>query len=61
VGSWFGADLHLDISAAALLAGQGRFRSLSVAEIDMARTTTAPSTTPLTEYLKVWRRSLFWR
>jgi translocation and assembly module TamB len=46
-------DFRLDISAAALLAGQLHIRSLTFAEIDMARQSTAPSTTPLTEYLKV--------
>jgi translocation and assembly module TamB len=48
-------DSKLDISAAALLAGRVIIRSLSIAEIDMARSSTAPSTTPLTEYLKVPR------
>ena len=46
-------DFSLDASAAALLAGRVHIRSLSFAEIDMARSSTAPSTTPLTEYLKV--------
>jgi translocation and assembly module TamB len=46
-------DFGLDISAADLLAGRLHIRSLSFAEIDMARLSTAPSTTPLTEYLKV--------
>ncbi len=46
-------DAGLDLSAAALLAGRLHIRSLSFAEIDMARSSTAPSTTPLTEYLKV--------
>jgi translocation and assembly module TamB len=46
-------DFGLDISAVALLAGRLHVRSLSFAEIDMARSSTAPSTTPLTEYLKV--------
>jgi len=46
-------DFSLDVSAAALLAGRVHVRSLSFAEIDMARSSTAPSTTPLTEYLKV--------
>jgi len=46
-------DVALDVSAAALLAGRLHIRSLSFAEIDMARLTTAPSTTPLTEYLNV--------
>ena len=48
-------DFGLDISAAALLAGQLRIRSLSFAEIEMARPSTAPSTTPWTDYLKVPR------
>ncbi len=42
-----------DISGAELLARRAHFRSLSFAEIDMARSSTAPSTTPWTEYLKV--------
>ena len=46
-------DFGLDLSAAELLAGRAHIRSLSFAEIDMARSSTAPSTTPLTEYLKV--------
>ena len=46
-------DFGLDISAADLLAGRLHIRSLSFAEIDMARLSTAPSTTPFTEYLKV--------
>ncbi|HEX3521170.1 MAG TPA: hypothetical protein VHT52_03690, partial [Stellaceae bacterium] len=46
-------DFRLDTSAAALLARRLHIRSLSFAEIDMARQSTAPSTTPLTEYLKV--------
>jgi len=46
-------DFGLDISAAELLAGQLHIRSLSFAEVDMARSSTAPSTTPWTEYLKV--------
>ena len=45
----------LDISAAALLARRLHIRSLSFAEVDMARSSTAPSTTPLTEYFKVPR------
>jgi len=48
-------DFGLDISAAALLAGRLHIRSLRFAAIDMARSSTAPSTTPLTEYLKVPR------
>ena len=48
-------DFGLDISAAELLAGRLHIRSLGFAEIDMARPTTAPSTTPWTEYLKVPR------
>jgi translocation and assembly module TamB len=46
-------DFGLDISAAELLSRQLHIRSLSFARIDMARLSTAPSTTPLTEYLKV--------
>jgi translocation and assembly module TamB len=46
-------DFALDIAAAALLAGRLHIRSLRFAEIDMARSSTAPSTTPFTEYLKV--------
>ncbi len=46
-------DVGLDISSAALLAGRAHIRSLSVAEIDMTRSSTAPSTTPLTEYFRV--------
>ena len=48
-------DFKLDISAAALLAARLHIRLLSFAEIDMARSSTAPSTTPLSEYLKVPR------
>src|SRR6266436_6879121 len=48
-------DFELDISAAALLAGRLHIRSLRFAAIDMARSSTAPSTTPFTEYLKVPR------
>src|SRR6266403_1942471 len=48
-------DFALDIAAAALLAGRLHIRSLRFAEIDMARSSTAPSTTPFTEYLKVPR------
>jgi len=46
-------DFSLDASAAALLAGRVHIRSLSFAEIDMARSSTAPSTTPFIDYLKV--------
>src|SRR5215467_6651787 len=46
-------DFSLDISPAPLLAGQLHIRSLSFAEVAMARSSTAPSTTPWTEYLKV--------
>jgi translocation and assembly module TamB len=48
-------DLGLDISAAALLSGRLHIRSLAIAAIDMARLTTAPSTTPWIDYLKVPR------
>jgi translocation and assembly module TamB len=46
-------DSALDISASALLAGKAHIRSLTIAQIDMARSSTAPSTTPLMDYLKV--------
>jgi len=46
-------DFALDISAADLLAGRVHIRSLSFAEIDMARLSTAPSSTPFIDYLKV--------
>jgi translocation and assembly module TamB len=46
-------DFGLDISAATLLARRLHIRSLSFAEVDMARSSTAPSTTPLTEYFRV--------
>ena len=46
-------DVGLDVSSAALLAGRLHIRSLKFGEIDMARMSTAPSTTPITEYLKV--------
>jgi translocation and assembly module TamB len=48
-------NFGLDISSAELLAGRLHIRSLSFAEVDMARESTAPSTTPWTEYLKVPR------
>jgi translocation and assembly module TamB len=46
-------DIGLDVSAAALLGSRLHIRSLTIAEIDMARPSTAPSTTPVTEYFKV--------
>ena len=46
-------DVALDVSAAALLAGRLHIRSLSFAEIGMARLSTAPSSTPFIDYLKV--------
>jgi translocation and assembly module TamB len=46
-------DFAFDISPAALLAGQLHFRSLTFAEVDEERPTTAPSTTPWIDYLKV--------
>jgi len=46
-------DVRLDVSATALLARRLHIRSLSFAEIDMTRNSTAPSTTPVTEYFKV--------
>jgi translocation and assembly module TamB len=48
-------DAGLDISATALLAGRAHIRSLTFSEIDMARPSTAPSTTPLIDYLEVPR------
>jgi translocation and assembly module TamB len=48
-------NFALDISAADLLAKRLRIRSLSFGEIDMARSSTAPSTTPWTEYLQIPR------
>jgi translocation and assembly module TamB len=46
-------DIGLDVSAVALLSGRVHVRSVSISEIDMARSSTAPSTTPVTEYLEV--------
>src|SRR6516162_8804723 len=46
-------DVGLDVSAVALLSRRLHIRSLSFGEIDMARSSTAPSTTPVTEYLEV--------
>src|SRR5206468_3418925 len=46
-------DAGLDISPAALLTGKAHIRSLTIAEVDMARSSTAPSTTPFIDYLKV--------
>src|SRR5690349_9447285 len=46
-------DLGLNLSPTALLARRLHIRALTFAEIDMARSSTAPSTTPLTEYLNV--------
>src|SRR5271169_3697216 len=48
-------NIGFDLSAAALLAGRLHIRTLSFAELDMARLSTAPSTAPLTEYLKIPR------
>ncbi|MBO0735372.1 MAG: hypothetical protein J2P48_02205, partial [Alphaproteobacteria bacterium] len=48
-------DIGVDISATALLAGQAHIRSLSIAEIEMARISTARSTKPFTDYLTVPR------
>ncbi len=48
-------DAGLDISPSALLAGKAHIRSLTIAEVDMARSSTAPSTTPFIDYLKVPR------
>jgi len=47
------SDAGLDISLSALLTGKAHIRSLTIAEVDMARSSTAPSTTPFTDYLKV--------
>jgi translocation and assembly module TamB len=46
-------DVGLDVSAVALLSRRLHIRSLSFGEIDMARSSTAPSTTPVTEYFEV--------
>src|SRR5438552_5345116 len=46
-------EFDFDVAALALLAGRLHIRSLSFASIDMARSSTAPSTTPFTDYLKV--------
>jgi translocation and assembly module TamB len=47
-------DFSFDFSAAELLSGRAYIHSLSFGEIDMARLSTAPSsTTPFTEYLRV--------
>jgi translocation and assembly module TamB len=46
-------DAGLDISASALLTGKAHIRSLTIAEADMARSSTAPSTTPFIDYLRV--------
>ena len=48
-------DAGLDISPSALLTGKAHIRSLTIAEVDMARSSTAPSTTPFIDYLKVPR------
>jgi translocation and assembly module TamB len=45
--------LSLDVSPAALVSRRLHIRELSFGEIDMARSSTAPSTTPVTEYLEV--------
>jgi translocation and assembly module TamB len=46
-------DVGLDVSAVALLSRRLHIRTLSFDEIDMARSSTAPSTAPVTEYLEV--------
>lgn len=46
-------DVGLDIAPAALLAGRLHIRALTIAEIDMARLTTAPSTKRFVDYLRV--------
>ena len=48
-------DASLDISASALLTGKAHIRSLTIARIDMTRSSTAPSTTPFIDYLKMPR------
>ncbi|MBV8505524.1 MAG: hypothetical protein JOZ11_06925, partial [Alphaproteobacteria bacterium] len=48
-------DAGLDISPSALLTGKAHIRSLTIAEAEMARLSTAPSTTPFIDYLKVPR------
>ena len=48
-------DAGLDILPSALLTGTAHIRSLTIAEVDMARSSTAPSTTPFIDYLKVPR------
>jgi autotransporter translocation and assembly factor TamB len=46
-------DFSIDISAAELVSDMPHIRSLSFTEIEMARSSSAPSTTPRTEYLRV--------
>src|SRR5260370_29250332 len=46
-------DIGLEVAPAAVLAGRVHIRSLRVAEIAMARPTTAPSTTPFIDYFRV--------
>ena len=48
-------EAGLDISPLALLTGKAHIRLLTIAEIDMARSSTAPSTTPFIDYLRVPR------
>ena len=48
-------DAGLDMSPSALLTGKAHIRSLTITEVDMARLTTAPSTTPFIDYLRVPR------
>jgi len=48
-------DASLDISPSALLTAKAHIRSLTIAEVYMARSSTAPSTTPFIDYLKVPR------
>lgn len=48
-------DAGLDISPSGLLTGKAHIRSLTITEVDMARPTTAPSTTPFIDYLRVPR------
>jgi translocation and assembly module TamB len=48
-------DAAIDISPIELLSRRLHIRSLDIADIEMARPSTAPSTTPFTDYLKVPR------
>jgi translocation and assembly module TamB len=46
-------DVTLNVTLISLLAGRLHIRSLRIGEIDMARSSTAPSTTPLVDYIRV--------